>query len=168
VVVDAPATGHAVQLLGVPRALLDTVPAGPLRRDAEWMQALLTDPAKTSVVLVCLPEEMPVSETVELDAQVRDLLRLPRGPVFVNAMPDERFTLQEQERLGGLTGSEPPMGPAARAAVLQAGRQERAEEQVTRLREALGRPLVTLPLHAAERWGRRAVERIADAMEGRI
>jgi anion-transporting ArsA/GET3 family ATPase len=168
VVVDAPATGHAVQLLGVPRALLDTVPAGPLRRDAEWMQALLTDPAKTSVVLVCLPEEMPVSETIELDAQVRDLLRLPRGPVFVNAMPDERFTLQEQERLGGLTGSEPPMGPAARAAVLQAGRQERAEEQVTRLREALGRPLVTLPLLATERWGRRAVERIADAMEGRI
>ena len=44
VIVDAPATGHAVQLLGVPKALLDTVPAGPLRRDAEWMQALLTDP----------------------------------------------------------------------------------------------------------------------------
>lgn len=168
VIVDAPATGHAVQLLGVPKALLDTVPAGPLRRDAEWMQALLTDPAKTSVVLVSLPEEMPVSETVELDAQVRDLLRLPRGPVFVNAMPDERFTSGELERLRGLVGTAPPLGPAARAAVLQGGRQERAEEQVARLREALGRPLVTLPLLADERWGRRAVERIADAMEGRV
>jgi anion-transporting ArsA/GET3 family ATPase len=168
VIVDAPATGHAVQLLGVPKALLDTVPAGPLRRDAEWMQALLTDPARTSVVLVSLPEEMPVSETVELDAQVRDILGLPRGPVFVNAMPDARFTPEEQERLRGLTGSEPPVGPAARAAVLQAGRQERAAEQVARLREALGRPLVTLPLLATERWGRRAVERIADAMEGRV
>jgi len=60
------------------------------------------------------------------------------------------------------------VGPAARAAVLQAGRQERAAEQVARLREALGRPLVTLPLLATERWGRRAVERIADAMEGRV
>jgi len=168
VIVDAPATGHAVQLLGVPKALIDTVPAGPLRRDAEWMQALLTDPAKTSVVLVSLPEEMPVSETVELDAQVRDLLRIPRGPVFVNAMPDERFTPGELERLRGLVETPPPVGPAARAAVLQGGRQERAEEQVARLREALGRPLVTLPLLASERWGRRAVERIADAMEGRI
>ena len=168
VIVDAPATGHAVQLLGVPRALLDTVPAGPLRRDAEWMQALLTDPARTSVVLVSLPEEMPVTETVELDAQVRDLLRIPRGPVFVNAMPDARFTQGERERLRGLVGSEPPVGPAARAAVLQGGRQERAEEQVARLRDALGRPLVTLPLLATERWGRRAVERIADAMEGRV
>jgi anion-transporting ArsA/GET3 family ATPase len=168
VIVDAPATGHAVQLLGVPKALIDTVPAGPLRRDAEWMQALLTDPAKTSVVLVSLPEEMPVSETVELDAQVRDLLRIPRGPVFVNAMPDERFTPGELERLRGLVETAPPVGPAARAAVLQGGRQERAQEQVDRLREALGRPLVTLPLLASERWGRRAVERIADAMEGRI
>jgi anion-transporting ArsA/GET3 family ATPase len=168
VIVDAPATGHAVQLLGVPKALLDTVPAGPLRRDAEWMQALLTDPAKTSVVLVSLPEEMPVSETVELDAQVRDLLRIPRGPVFVNAMPDERFTPGELERLRGLVETAPPVGPAARAAVLQGGRQERAQEQVARLREALGRPLVTLPLLASERWGRRSVERIADAMEGRI
>jgi anion-transporting ArsA/GET3 family ATPase len=168
VIVDAPATGHAVQLLGVPKALLDTVPAGPLRRDAEWMQALLTDPAKTSLVLVSLPEEMPVSETVELDAQVRDLLRIPRGPVFVNAMPDERFTPGELERLRGLVETAPPVGPAARAAVLQGGRQERAQEQVARLREALGRPLVTLPLLASERWGRRAVERIADAMEGRI
>ena len=168
VIVDAPATGHAVQLLGVPKALLDTVPAGPLRRDAEWMQALLTDPARTSVVLVCLPEEMPVSETVELDAQVRDLLCIPRGPVFVNAMPDARFTQGELERLRGLVGTAPPLGPAARAAVLQGERQERAEEQVARLREALGRPLVTLPLLSSERWGRRAVERIADAMEGRV
>jgi anion-transporting ArsA/GET3 family ATPase len=168
VIVDAPATGHAVQLLGVPSALLDTVPGGPLRRDAEWMQALLTDPAKTSVVLVSLPEEMPVSETVELDAQVRDRLRLPRGPVFLNAMPDARFSPEEQDRLQGLAGSEPPVGPAARAAVLQAGRRERAEGQLDRLREALDRPVVTLPHLATERWGRRAVERIADAMDGHL
>ena len=168
VIVDAPATGHAVQLLGVPKALLDTVPAGPLRRDAEWMQALLVDPARTSVVMVSLPEEMPVSETVELDAQVRDLLCLPRGPVFVNAMPDTRFSPGERDLLRGLTGWEPPVGPAARAAVLQAGRRERADGQVARLRQALGRPVVTLPLLAADRWGRRAVDRIADAMDGHL
>ena len=55
VVVDAPATGHAVQLLRVPSALVDTVPGGPLRHDAEWMQALLVDPARTSLAIVTLP-----------------------------------------------------------------------------------------------------------------
>ena len=44
VVVDAPATGHAVQLLRVPAALVDTVPGGPLRHDAEWMQATARGP----------------------------------------------------------------------------------------------------------------------------
>jgi Mrp family chromosome partitioning ATPase len=168
VVVDAPATGHAVQLLGVPRALLDTVPGGPLRRDAEWMQALLSDPSRTSVVLVSLPEEMPVTETAELDAQLGEGLKLPRGPVFLNAMPDARFTIGDLRRLRDLSASAPPLGPAARSAVLQAEQQERAEAQGARLAALLGRPLLPLPLLAADRWGRRAVERIADAMDGRV
>ncbi|HEY6004931.1 MAG TPA: ArsA-related P-loop ATPase, partial [Anaeromyxobacter sp.] len=62
VLVDAPATGHAVQLLRVPSALVDTVPGGPLRQDADWMEAMLVDPARTSVAIVTLPEEMPVNE----------------------------------------------------------------------------------------------------------
>ena len=71
VVVDAPATGHAVQLLRVPAALEATVPAGPLRRDAEWMEAMLVDPRRTALVIVTLPEEMPVNEAIELDAPYR-------------------------------------------------------------------------------------------------
>lgn len=168
VVVDAPATGHAVQLLGVPQALLGTVPGGPMRRDAEWMQALLSDPARTAVTLVSLPEEMPVTETAELDAQIGAGLKLPLGPVFLNAMPDARFTAEERDRLRGLSTSVPPLGPAARAAVLQAGQQERAAAQAVRLQELLGRPVLPLPLLAADRWGRRAVERIAGAMDGQI
>jgi hypothetical protein len=132
------------------------------------MHALLSDPARTSVAMVSLPEEMPVTETLELDAQVRDVLRLPRGPVFLNAMPDARFTPEEAGRLVALSESPPPLGPAARAAVLQAERQELAESQAERLRGALDRPVVPLPLLAAERWGRRAVARIADAMAGHV
>jgi Mrp family chromosome partitioning ATPase len=168
VVVDAPATGHAVQLLGTPRALLDTVPGGPLRRDAEWMQALLSTPERTAVALVSLPEEMPVTETAELDAQLGEGLKLPRGPVFMNAMPDARFTKGELDGLRGLSPSDPPLGPAARAALLQGEWRARAEAQASRLQELLGRPVLPLPLLAADRWGRRAVERIADAMDGQV
>jgi hypothetical protein len=79
-----------------------------------------------------------------------------------------RFTPEEAGRLVALSASPPPLGPAARAAVLQAERQELAESQAERLRGALDRPVVPLPLLAAERWGRRAVERIADAMAGHV
>jgi energy-coupling factor transporter ATP-binding protein EcfA2 len=168
VVVDAPATGHAVQLFRVPSALLDTVPGGPMRRDAEWMHALLTDPERTALSIVAMPEEMPVSETIDLDVQVREVLRIPRGPLFLNAMPDGRFSPAERERLGELQHAPPPLGPAAHASLLQAERAEQAQRHAGRLAAAVDLPTVTLPLIAVDRWGREAVERIADAMDGHV
>jgi hypothetical protein len=132
------------------------------------MQALLSDPERTAVALVSLPEEMPVTETAELDALLGQGLALPRGPVFLNAMPDARFTLGELDGLRGISPPGPPLGPAARAALLQGAQRERALAQAARLRALLGRDLVPLPLLAADRWGRRALERIADAMDGQV
>jgi anion-transporting ArsA/GET3 family ATPase len=164
VVVDAPATGHAVQLLRVPSALVDTVPGGPLRHDAEWMQALLVDPARTSLVLVTLPEEMPVNEAIELDAQVRSVLGIHRDALVVNAMPDARFSPGEEARLVALEALPPPVGPAARAARLQALRAEQAARYLARARAALDLPTTVIPLLPNPAWGREAVERVAAAI----
>jgi anion-transporting ArsA/GET3 family ATPase len=165
VVVDAPSTGHAVQLLRVPAALLDTVPAGPLRRDAQWMRDLLVDARTTALALVTLPEEMPVNEAIDLDGQVRDLLGIARGGVLVNAMPEPRFTPEEEALLGELTTEAAPVGPAARSATILARRAAQAARQVERLRGALDGPVSLLPLVASARWDRAAVERVADAVE---
>jgi len=168
VVVDAPATGHAVQLLRVPSALVDTVPGGPLRHDAEWMQAILLDPARTSLAIVTLPEEMPVNEAIELDAQVRSVLGIDRGALFVNAMPEARFAPQEGARLAQLAGAPPPLGPAAQAARLQAIRAEQAARYLDRARAALDLPATVIPLLPFPAWGREAVEAVARAIgEGR-
>ncbi len=168
VILDAPATGHAVQLLRVPAALADTVPAGPLRRDVERMRELLVDPALTSLSIVTLPEEMPVSESIDLDAQVRDVLAIPRGALFVNAMPEARFSPGERAELAQLEAGAAPLGPAARAAVLQAERAAEATRYAARVREALDLPTVVLPLVPAETWGREAVDRLAAALEPAI
>jgi hypothetical protein len=164
VIVDAPATGHAVQLLRVPAALLDTVPAGPLRGDAEWMQALLLDPARTALGIVTLPEEMPVNEAIDLDAQVRGVLGIPRAAMFVNAMPEARFTHDEVARLEGLAAAPPPLGPAATAARLQALRAEQAQRYLARARAAIDLPTTVLPLLPVAEWDAAAIERIADAL----
>ncbi len=165
VVLDAPATGHAVQLLRVPAALADTVPAGPLRREAGRMRDLLVDPAVTSLSIVTLPEEMPVSESIDLDAQVRGVLGISRGALFVNAMPEARFSAEERARLTRLQADPAPLGPAARAAVLQAGRAAEAARYAARVRAALDLPAVVLPFLPVPTWGREAVERLAAAME---
>jgi hypothetical protein len=161
VVLDAPATGHAVQLLRTPAALLDTVPPGPLRRDAEWMHALLVDPVTTALSIVTLPEEMPVNEAIDLDAQVRGVLGMPRGALVVNAMPDTRFTAGERARLAALEGEGPPLGPAARAARVQAIRAEQASRYLARAQAALDLPTLIVPLLARDAWDRGAVETVA-------
>ena len=166
VVVDAPATGHAVQLLRVPSALVDTIPGGPLRHDAEWMEALLVDPARTSLAIVTLPEEMPVNEAIDLDAQVRGVLGIHRGALFVNAMPPARFGAEEVARLAALADAGPPLGPAARAARLQAIRAEQAARYLERARAALDLPATVIPLIPEPQWGLRAVEAVAAAIAG--
>jgi anion-transporting ArsA/GET3 family ATPase len=164
VVMDAPATGHAVQLLRVPQALLGAVPPGPLRRDAEWMRALLLDPARTGVVLVTLPEEIPVTETVELDAEIRSVLGMPRAALVVNAMPRAPVPEAADGALAALAGAPPPVGPAARAAELAARRADRAGRALARVRAAVPLPGAVLPLLATPRWDRPAVERLAEAL----
>jgi hypothetical protein len=164
VVIDAPATGHAVQLLRVPAALVDTVPGGPLRHDAEWMEALLVDPKITSLAIVTLPEEMPVNEAIELDAEVRSVLGIHRGALLVNGMPAARFGADEAARLTALAGEPPPLGPAAEAGRLQALRAEHAARYLARARAALDLPTTVIPLLPLPTWGREAVEAVADAI----
>lgn len=165
VLVDAPATGHAVQLLRVPSALLDAVPAGPLRGDAEWMGRMLVDPVRTAVVLVTLPEETPVNEAIELDAQVRGVLGMARAGLFVNAVPGSRLTAEEVGTLAAGRDAPPPLGPAVRAAELASLRAEQARRQLARLREAIELPTTLVPLLPSAAWGPREVEAVAAAVE---
>lgn len=165
VLVDAPSTGHAVQLLRVPSALLDAVPAGPLRRDAEWMERLLVDPVRTAVALVTLPEDMPVNEAVELDAQVRGVLGMARAGLFVNAMPSSRVSAAEARALHRAASSPPPLGPAARAAELASLRAEEAGRHLARARAAIELPTTVVPLVPSAGWGLPQVEQVAGAIE---
>ncbi len=146
--------------------MLGMVPPGPLRSDAQWMQAWLVDPARTTAVLVTLPEEMPVTEAIELDAQLRERVGLVPTAVLMNAMPESRFTAAQAARLGPLESAAEPVGPAACAARLHAVRTETAGRELKRLRAALPIPTALLPLVASVGWGTAEVERIADALAG--
>jgi len=103
VLLDAPATGHGLDMLRVPKVILEVVPPGLLRRDAERAMALFQDPVTCAVVLVTLPEEMPTTETIEL-ARALEELRLPVGRVVVNGVLPPLFSKEERlvlEQVGG-------------------------------------------------------------------
>jgi anion-transporting ArsA/GET3 family ATPase len=78
IVFDMPASGHSVSMLRVPWVIVDTVPDGPLTRDARTVRSLLCDPARTAAVVVTLAEEMPVNETIELEAKLTELGIVPQ------------------------------------------------------------------------------------------
>ncbi len=141
VLLDAPSTGHGVSLLGVPQVLLRSIPTGPMREDLEWMGALLADPRVTAVHLVTLCEELPVNETLELSAALRDQLGLPRGLCFANGIWPSRFDRSDLRELERRTP-----GPVFETARRMQAQAEVNRLQLARLREGIDLPVVELPL----------------------
>jgi anion-transporting ArsA/GET3 family ATPase len=84
VVVDAPATGHAVSLLAMPRIILATVPAGPMRHLALDLDALLSDRKRTLLVAVAEPAEFAAREAEELVEAARRRAGLETALLVVN------------------------------------------------------------------------------------
>jgi len=87
VIVDAPATGHGLTFLDVPRVVQQAVRGGPLARHASWVEELVHDRDRTLLLPVTLPEELPVSETIELVTRAREHIDIGLDRIVVNAMP---------------------------------------------------------------------------------
>lgn len=150
VVVDAPATGHGLEMLRVPKVITDVAPPGLLRREAEDAVALFRDPKRSGVVLVTLAEEMPVQESVELHATLRGELGLPVKLLVVNQVLPRLFAPAERDLIEVLaTRLEPssPLHPLAVAGRARAVRERIQEQSLARLASEIpGLDRVTLPL----------------------
>jgi anion-transporting ArsA/GET3 family ATPase len=148
VILDAPATGHGLDMLRVPKVIIDVMPPGILRRDAERAWALFQSPATCAIVLVTVPEELPVTETIELTQSLAEL-GLPVSRVVVNGVLPPLFSRDERSALQRLPGA--AAITTAGEAALFAGR-ERAEreaiqgESLRRLAESLSVAPAFLPL----------------------
>ena len=147
VILDAPATGHGLDMLRVPKVILDVVPPGLLRRDAERAWTMFQDPAACAIVLVTLPEEMPTTETIEL-ARALEELGLTIGRVVVNGVLPPLFSREERATLAGVTlGNVERPGEAAIAASCDRASRERVQaESLNRLSRELPVPPAFLPL----------------------
>jgi anion-transporting ArsA/GET3 family ATPase len=147
VLFDAPATGHGLDMLRVPKVIVEIAPPGVLRSDAERAWEMFRDPAQSGVVVVTLPEEMPTNESIELCAALRDELTLPISEVVVNSLLPPLFSLTDAralEQLGALEGSTPARA-VLDSGVRRATRERIQSQSLTRL-TTLGVPLRQLEL----------------------
>jgi anion-transporting ArsA/GET3 family ATPase len=167
VIVDAPSTGHGLGILRTPRTFRDVARVGPIRRQAEKIDAFITDSDATGFVAVALPEEMPVNETVEFESNLRDEMGLELDLVVVNALYPERFTDDEAERIEQAADSNgsPGVEAALKAATFEHRRARTQRAEVARLTDEIGHEPVTLPYLFEPELDLGSFERLAAELE---
>jgi anion-transporting ArsA/GET3 family ATPase len=176
VVVDASATGHVVGQLASPVAINDLVKVGLVRNQTDWMIDILTDADQTAVVVVTAPEEMPVSETLELVARLGAETDIEVASVVVNRVLPELFARSDEaifdrvrepdalEALSARVGS--GIGAVMEGAELAVSLRRSRVGHLTRLREGLpaGLPVLNLPYLFTRSHGVRATAKIAESL----
>lgn len=85
VILDAPATGHGIGMLFSPTIYSKIFSRGPIHKDTEEINGFIKNPDLTSLFLITLPEEMPLTETLELQKEL-EALDLSPSEVFVNRL----------------------------------------------------------------------------------
>ncbi len=154
VLLDAPSTGHGLDMLRVPKVILDVVPPGVLRRDAERAWELFKNPSTSGVVVVSWPEQLPVTETIELVGALRDELSLPIVQVVLNGVlaplfsSEQRAVLLADRELTSIDFAKSKHSTAELALAAAARRAVKESVQnasMKRLQDELGVPIRVLP-----------------------
>jgi anion-transporting ArsA/GET3 family ATPase len=122
VILDAPATGHALGMLHSPQTFGAIARVGPIASQTRQVGELLSDPARSGYLAVALPTEMAVTEALELQDGLWRQIDRPLDAVIVNGTLPRRFSTAELDRIDALDGT----GPA------DAGNQPDGSDSVTR------------------------------------
>ncbi|MBA2566181.1 MAG: ArsA family ATPase [Thermoleophilaceae bacterium] len=171
VVVDAPATGHGLGILRAPRTMRDIARVGPIRRQADRIDSFIRDSRQTGIVTVALPEEMPVTETIEFRVRLLDEMKMAVDAFVINGLYPERFSGKEARAMTSAeatSGSDGSLArPAMRAALAEHHRARTQRSQVRRLRKEVD-GAVTLPYLFEPELGLAEVERLSHELERRL
>lgn len=179
VVVDAEASGHVVAQLDAPKVIRDMVRVGAIRDQTQWMLDILSDPKRTGVVAVSTPEEIPVTETIELLDRVRTSTSVDVAAVVANRVPSPWFAPSDaavldqmrspaaQARIAAAAGIADVANAAAvfDAAATVTARRAAAMRHLDQLRAGVG---VSMPLVLVPDLPRADVSTVRAALEGEL
>ena len=167
-----PASGNAVAMISVAHTAQRLFVTGPVRRCADDLLALYGRP-DVCAVLVALPEEMVVNETLETaDKIARECAPLRLGAVLLNRAAPWRFSEDERAVLSRLAAR--PSLTAEAQGIVDAGRWalDRAaatQDAATRLSEGLGGvPVLALPALPNATRGDAVADQLGSALRSAV
>jgi len=100
IVVDAYATGHFRALWRAPVGLADAIPFGPMGEQSRSIVKTLKDPACTRFYVTMIPEELPVTEGLELARDVQNEME-QRPHLILNRVLESPLELAKLEPFAG-------------------------------------------------------------------
>lgn len=165
-VVDAGASGHALQMLGMPAATASTFTSGLAHREARRVAATLADQSRTAVHVVALPERMPLVEAAETVERLR-ALGLPVGRLVVNQCRPPA-PLGAEAAVARLADDyrHPDCGRLARVASRTLAWVRAQEEGIAMLEQRVALTAERLPRLVTATFGLAQVEALAAALAG--
>lgn len=98
IVVDAFSTGHFRALLQAPRGIKQAIGLGPIGEHSQAMMDVIMDPSITQFKIVSLPEELPVSETLELTKFIQQMVGITPD-LYLNRMWSPGLSIEELKNL---------------------------------------------------------------------
>jgi len=161
VIVDAPATGHGIGLLQTPQTFAAIARTGPMERQASTINATITNPKRAGVVIVALPEEMPVNESASLETELIDKVGIAVDRIFMNGLYPDRFDGADKEKLAAILDGAGPAAPAIAAALDESHRAGAHREQLLRLQEMTRTEVSELPFIFSPELGIDGLETLA-------
>lgn len=168
IIVDAPATGHAMTFLTSSSGLLDAARGGPLRNQALQVVEMLSDGDRCSVMLVTIPEETPINELIESAYQLEDEVGIKLGPIVVNACFPTRGELEVDVQIAaaaaGQSVSESDAAVLTEAARYAVSRQRLEGDQLSRLGASLALDQLHLPLFFSASAGPNELDALSTAL----
>lgn len=159
-VIDAPATGGAIELLSVARGVKQIASRGTLNRLARTLEEFLTDADRFGVILTVRPEGLALRETLDAAAELRGRLGVRCIAAVLNGVAEALFTEAEITKAQAL-------GEPAR---LAARRREGAKDAARARREleAADLTVVELPMLFSAALGREELATLADSFAAGI
>jgi hypothetical protein len=159
-VVDAPATGSALELLSVPGALRQIAPLGTLNRLATNAESFLADASRFAVMLTLTPQDLALREALEASDVLRGRLNVSITAAALNCVPHPLFNKNEIDALGAHPGYQ----RLAQWRDSAGGFAARARREASRA----GLNVVELPMLFSPAMGRAELEELSRALDARL
>ncbi len=159
-VVDAPASGSALELLSVPSGLSGVAPTGLLNRLAHSVGTFLSDSSRFATILTLTPEELAIREALETATAIRDRLGIATAAAIMNRTPSALF---DDTDLASLK----PLPAHAAMAARRVASYGRSALGAARLREA-GVPTIALPMLFTPAVGRDQLAELGRTLEAEL